>query len=199
MCGLDLTAGDTISGPPPRAPGGSAFLQVRPGLLQRSGATTQGPDPRKPRTLRTASGARTPFSPGRSPTRHVVPRRLQTGRPCRVSCGSKPSPVHQPDRRIKCEGCACRGSAWAVHCHAGRAADTTVSPPVTKAARHITVRRTVVLRRHTHGKGNHALLRVARGLRCIKGEAMARRNIITPKLVSGCRPNSGGTSCTVRR
>jgi hypothetical protein len=40
MNGLDLTAGDTVSGPPPRAPVGPAALQVGPGPLRGSGAAT---------------------------------------------------------------------------------------------------------------------------------------------------------------
>jgi hypothetical protein len=95
---------------------------------------------------RQASGPRSLLPLGRGPTCHVALRRLQPGQPCRVSCGSKASQAHQPNHRIKCRGCACRGRAWAGHCHEGRPAVTTVSPPVTEAARHITVRRPAVLR-----------------------------------------------------
>jgi hypothetical protein len=63
----------------------------------------------------------------------------------------------------------------AVHCHVGRPADTMVSPPVTKAARHITVRRPAVIRRHTHTE--KGIISAARGA----GPARHGRDIITPK------------------
>jgi hypothetical protein len=173
--GLDLTAGDTVSGPPPRAPDGPATLQVRPGLLRGSGATTRGPDSRKTRTFRAASGARTPFPPGRSPTRHVVPRQASGARtPLPSGEGVRPAtwcpggysqagPAACPEaaslpRYTSPTAALNARAARAKAAHglstdmSGRPADTTVSPPVTKAARHITVRRTAVLRRHTHGK-----------------------------------------------
>jgi hypothetical protein len=68
-------------------------------------------------------------------------------------------------------------------------ADTTVSPPVTEAARHITVRRPAVLRRHAHGKGNQ--------LCCARHEACTGSRTSSPlRLNSGCRLNSASTTNT---
>jgi hypothetical protein len=57
-----LTAGVTVSGPPPRAPVGPAALQVAPGPLWGSGAATWRRDSHKACTHGTASGVRTPSS-----------------------------------------------------------------------------------------------------------------------------------------
>jgi hypothetical protein len=95
MCGLDLTARDTVSGPPPvrlvvqqlyksgpdpsggpvPARGGQTPRKPHvprrllhgsgPDPLRRSGAATWGPDLLRPRLLGSAAEVRTPYSPGK--------------------------------------------------------------------------------------------------------------------------------------
>src|SRR5579883_2857719 len=74
---LDLTARDTVSGPPPCAPHGLATLQVRPGPPWGSGATTRVRTPASHACPGRPRGPGPPFFPWEG----VRPATWRPGRP----------------------------------------------------------------------------------------------------------------------
>jgi hypothetical protein len=86
----------------------------------------------------------------------------------------------------------------------GRYADTTVSPPVSKAARHCALRAgewrvvTSQLRAREQGVMMDCCRRAKACAVTVSTEATARRVNVAPSPVSGHCPNSDSTSSTVR-
>jgi hypothetical protein len=121
--------------------------QERPPLARTtagwSGAATCGSrTPREPMHPGRPRGPGPPFPPDSDC--HVPLRKRLLSQLCHVSGGSQPFAGCQPNYRIKCGvgGVRVPGSRRGLSTDtSGRYANTTVSPPATEAARHITALR----------------------------------------------------------
>jgi hypothetical protein len=137
---------------------------------------------------------------------HVPPRRRQLGQPCHVPVAEGLPWDASPTTALNAVG----GLRVPKTRHGlptdtlGRYADTTVSLPVSKAARHCALRagerRVVTSQRRVHEQRvmMDCCRRAEACAATVSTEATARRVNVAPSPVSGHRPNSDSTSSTGR-